>query len=396
MFVYLKTILFIKTGFVLLLFSFQIQSASACKYNVREAGFVDLGSESYFIYLCIDQNTSPKLIKSFQRITSEHLIDSNIHSQVVNLDVDTDNPAKQHLNEWKIESIPAILLVSPDGQSIILPVNFKEELFEHSLEKVVKDILLSPVRECILEKVIDTYGVVFLIEGINKEQNNLAKNGIAKAINNINQKMKLMPKPIKHPPELVTLSKQLINNEKILLWSLGLDYEQIEEPIAAVFYGRARWIGPLFFGEKITSQNLTAVLITIGMDCECGLDKSWIQGTMLPVLWDQQIQTRVAKNLGFDPENPMIKMEINRILRKGSYPGVPMNIFSEYLNLDSSKQNIGEPPSKEKIVDILQNANSNDENVTLIQERFFYIILGLLILIVGIGLLILLRKNRGN
>ena len=371
--------------------------AFACRYNVRETGFVDLCSEFYTIYLCIDQNTSPIIIKDFQQITSELLKDSNIHYKVVDLDVDKNNPTKQHLNELKNESIPAILLISPDGQSIVLPVNFEEDIFEHSLEKVVKDILYSPARKRILEKVIDNYGVVFLVEGKNKEKNKLAKNAIAIAINNIKQKMVLMPKPIKHPPALVTLSRELIKSEKILLWSLGIDPEQIDEPIVAVIYGRARWIGPLFIGNKITSNNLTAILITIGLDCECGLDKNWIQGTMLPLKWDQILQSRIAKNLGFDPENPMIKMEINRILRTGSsYPGVPMNILSEYLNSDSLKRNIKETPSKEEIEDSLFETKSTENEGTIIQVFSFYIIISLSILIVGAGLFILLRKSKDN
>ena len=40
-----------------------------------------------------------------------------------------------------------------------------------------------------------------------------------------------------------------------------------------------------------------------------------MRGRMLPVKWDADRQTRLAKSLGFDPENPMIKLEVSRILR---------------------------------------------------------------------------------
>jgi hypothetical protein len=48
---------------------------------------------------------------------------------------------------------------------------------------------------------------------------------------------------------------------------------------------------------------------------------------MLPGRWDEPLQETVAQNLGFDPENPMIKMEMVSIIRRGmggfAYPGVP-------------------------------------------------------------------------
>ena len=60
-------------------------------------------------------------------------------------------------------------------------------------------------------------------------------------------------------------------------------------------------------------------MLVIGADCECGLDKNWLQGTMLPMLWDKKTLGRITKNLGFDPENPLIKIEINQIMRTGRY-----------------------------------------------------------------------------
>ena len=71
-----------------------------------------------------------------------------------------------------------------------------------------------------------------------------------------------------------------------------------------------------------------------------------------------------------------------------------MNIINGYLKSDSSKQNIGEFPSKEKVLDSSQSANSTDKKDTLILVRFLYIIFGLSILTVAIGIIILLKKKR--
>ena len=48
---------------------------------------------------------------------------------------------------------------------------------------------------------------------------------------------------------------------------------------------------------------------------------------MLPARWDQSLQQKVAASLGFDPESPMVKMEMVSIIRRGvsglGDPGVP-------------------------------------------------------------------------
>jgi len=148
--------------------------------------------------------------------------------------------------------------------------------------------------------------------------------------------MKTMVKNIEYPPVLISLKPESFPREKILLWSLGLGTD-VTKPHAAVFYGKARWIGPLMIAEEISETNLMKILSIIGLNCECDLDISWIRGTLFPVKWDQKRQAQVARLLGFDPENPMIKYEVNRILKKGSsvYPGVPVMFPDSTLKSDS-------------------------------------------------------------
>jgi len=231
----------------------------------------------------------------------------------------------RYLLIWRIQSFPAIIFVSPNGQSFVVTVK-NNEPFEIALLLAINNILISPIREEIVRKVIKTYGVILLIEGDNAQENEKYRDIALCAIENIKGQLKMMPKSIDHPPVLISMKPELFYQEKILLWSLGLDAEVINTPYAAVFYGRARWIGPLMKAEEINKTNLTNILSIIGADCECGLDISWVSGTMLPIRWDQNRQAKVAKSLEFDPENPMVKMEVSQILGKGfsSYPGVPV------------------------------------------------------------------------
>ena len=84
-----------------------------------------------------------------------------------------------------------------------------------------------------------------------------------------------------------------------------------------MLYGRGRIIGPVLRDAQLEERALTAIVNTIGLNCECGLDRKWMQGTMIPQKWDEDVQKQFADQLGFDPESPAIRIEMSQILSKG-------------------------------------------------------------------------------
>ena len=125
-----------------------------------------------------------------------------------------------------------------------------------------------------------------------------------------------LEKEIKQPPALMVLKPEDRERERVLLWSLGIGAEAGAGAHVAVLYGRVRQIGKVLSGEKITTSAVSGILNTIGLSCECGLDRSWMQGPMIPIKWEESTKALAAKNLGFDPESPAIKMEMSQILSK--------------------------------------------------------------------------------
>jgi hypothetical protein len=123
-----------------------------------------------------------------------------------------------------------------------------------------------------------------------------------------------MPKPVERPPSVITLKQEQVMEEEILLWSLGWSEEKIQEPAVAVFYGRGRLMGQLLQGEHLNETVIRNLLSFIGADCECGLDRSWILGSMIPLLWDSERQAEIVKVHKFDADNPLVKAEMSRIL----------------------------------------------------------------------------------
>ena len=388
----------------------QTHPALACRYNVRETGFVDLGIEPYYLYGYVSKDTPAEITSTFGQVSYAALMDSSIRVEIIDTDQQKDHPAMKLLDLWHVQSFPSAVLVSPDGQSLPVPVTKPGQSFKQTLWSTLDDILSSPKREEIVQQVSKAYGAVLLIEGVDAEENKRAKVAASGAIERVSMQMEMMPKPIAHPPVLIVIDSESLSREKILLWSLGLDAVKVNKTYAAVLYGRARWIGPLFESEEITEINLLSVLFVIGADCECGFDYRWLQGTMLPVRWDEKAQARVAESLGFDPENPMVKMEMSRIIGRGfsSYPGVPFGyqeFVVESVNEPVRKDSIGEhilpvqdqntaSPASAAVAPVSEESVLAESEPVL--QKPLYFIAGLAVFIIAVGLFIVFRAARRN
>jgi hypothetical protein len=289
-------------------------TAFGCKYTVRDIGFTDLGATPYQLYFYVDDQTPDKIVSTFQRVAYAALLDANIETETINIDQQAQHRAMEYFRPRKIESLPAVILANPYGNQIILPLSYTNEKFKETVWQLIENVVTSPLRKKLVDQLAGTYGTVLLIEGKDKAKNSLAQNAIARAIEDISQVLKIMPKPIKEPPQIELISQQEFVHEKVLLWSIDADMTEREEPQVAIIYGRGRRIGPVINGREITKDNIFSLLAIIGADCECGLDRSVMLGKMIPLRWEKEIQSELAKSLGFDVENPMVKSEMNQIL----------------------------------------------------------------------------------
>ncbi len=282
-----------------------------CQYNVRETGFVDLGTERYFVFYCVTRNTPPSEIAVFEKAAEEAFRDSNVGTQVIHADRTDEHPALKYLDRSILASLPCAVLVSPGEKSRVIALPKRGEILRPAL---LHDVVDSPLRRTIIHRLTRTYGTVLLIEGSDAEANRKAAAAAEGATKAIERQMKFMPKPIARGPSLLTLKHGSRDREATLLWSLGLSPTPLDPPCAAVLYGRARWIGPLLKGDEITEQVLYNILAVVGADCECGIDPRLIRGTALPARWDRDAQAAVAAELGFDPDNPVVIAEVSQIM----------------------------------------------------------------------------------
>jgi hypothetical protein len=321
-------------------------------------GFIDVGIEPYRLCVYLPTGTSAVGVTGLKEAMDVALVDTNVRLEPVPPGADANHPALQIARTHGIDRFPAAVLVSPDGQSMPVPLveapsggivkaegpgegsiareeDHRQAAFDDAtqtttqLTRALDGLLSSVTRRQILEKCANAYGVVLLIEGPESKANATAREIVSASLSQIGAQMEFLPKPIKKPPEVVVLDHQSLAREHVLLWTFRLKPADVNQPHAAVFYGRGRWLGPLMAGETLTADNLMQILSIIGGDCECGLDHRWLQGTMLPLRWDPTLQQKAVESLGFDPENPMIKMEMVSIVRRGmggfDYPGAPLD-----------------------------------------------------------------------
>ena len=287
----------------------------ACKYSVRDVGFVALTDEDYRFHLFFSKGTEPVLVGDSKTIATATFIEGNVRYQAVPFESAEPQDSARLMAEGGIERLPAALLESPEGAGLRIPLS--EKIAEEDLWELMEAMVSSPVREKLLTSLLDAFAVIVLLESADQDQNAAARRAIDQSIQAIAEVMPRMPKPVDTPPLALVVGSDDRQQERVFLWSLGFDLELTEEPQAAILIGRGRRLGSPMQGGLITKTRLQQMLAIIGQDCECDLDRSWMQGPVVPLRWDSDQQRRAYDHLDFDPENPLVKAEIARILARG-------------------------------------------------------------------------------
>ncbi len=304
-----------------------------CIYNVRDIGFADLAPYPYRLFCFIQDNTPLRMTSALKQISYTAFLDSNIKMEIINVDLDKSHPAMEYFRFWEIESFPAAVLLSPTGRSLVLPLSAPHESFDKAIRSSFTQAISSPIREEILDHIVKSYCVILLIEGKDETENSKAYEIASSTTQKIAKIMGQLPKRIEAPPHIIVMPQESISEESVLIWSLGLDADRANKLNIAVIYGRGRRMGPLLMGEKITGNRLYKLLSVIGLSCDCGLDKKWMMGPLLPLRWDEKIRSDVVKLLGFDAENPMIKTEMSSI--------ISLDLFKQTED-DELRENLGD------------------------------------------------------
>ena len=289
--------------------------ALACRFNVRDVGFVDLGSEKYRLFVFVPDATPAAEIESLKSIAYATYLESNVKADVLTASAAAKGEAAPFLPA-NLKQAKAVL-VSVDGKRslpVLLSVGGKS--LSVSAWDGLESVFDSPRRNSVVSKVYEHYGVILIVEGKNADENLRISKMANTVVVSITSKMDRLEKEIREPPVVEVISAKEFAGERAFMWSLGIT-EIAETPQVAVLYGRGRIIGPVLRDARLDERSLAAIVNTIGLNCECGLDRKWMQGTMIPQKWDEDVRKQFADQLGFDPESPAIRIEMSQILSKG-------------------------------------------------------------------------------
>jgi len=373
---------------IIICFSLFLPKLFGCIYNVRDVGFVDTKSGPFSLYCFVRDDTPQEFISFFEQISNAALIDMNVEVEVIKIDQIKNHAALEYIQFMEIKSFPAAVLVSTKGRALVLPVSAPDRTFKKTVRSTLESIEASPIREEILYHIVKAYCVVLLIEGKEANKNKNIHEITSSARQKISRIMGQLPKRIEEPPHIIVVSQEMLSKERVLLWSLGIDENQPDEPHVAVIYGRGRKIGPLLIGDQITEARLYNILSVIGLSCECGLDRDWMMGTLIPLRWGTEVKSDVVKFLGFDAESPLVKMEISLILSLGaSFAGegaVKFNEGSPSLRVS--------PAELRKLQAASQKLTSSKFGSSL--KILLFILVPIVILILAAGTLILIRARK--
>ena len=313
----------LKRLLILLVLLHQLE-ALGCRFNVRDVGFVDLGSEPYRLYLFVGDAMPAAERESLQSIAVATFYDTNVKPELVALGQARQTAVKGFIPSGFTGQTPMAVLVSPDQKRTLAVPLAKEGLpILQTAWDALELLVDSPRRNAVLKKVFDRYGVVLIIEGSDAAENRRVRSMADAAVSRITAAMPGLEKEIQRPPVVEVISADDYGAEQAFLWSLGIG-EGTSSPQVVILYGRGRMIGPVLSGERLSQSSVSAILTTIGLNCECGLDRKWMQGVMVPLKWDRDRKQEIAKQLGFNPESPEIRIEMSQIIAKGG-PGQGVN-----------------------------------------------------------------------
>ncbi len=305
---------------------------SACRYTVREIGFSTLTSPAYRLTVSYSKTVTQQEFDRLARLCEKAMTESNL---TIELDQRPTPLQDDPVAILTVDSLNTPLVFRSGGRTL-----------STFIPAVLQEVLSSSTQKQILHNIVTAHAVLLFISGTDPEQTQRSRLAIRQALQQIEPVLSLMPKPSTAPPVVLEMPVFRRGQEHVLLWSLGV-LEQEIEPTAVVLYGRGRRMGPALQGDKISAEAIYQLLSLVGADCECDLDRSWLLGPMIPLSWTKKTQAQVAHSLGFDPENPLVKIELYRIagMRSDESAGPPSSVLPLNTSAEMAKTNHTNAPA---------------------------------------------------
>ncbi len=299
--------------------------SSACKYTVRDVAFCDLENSRYRLTLLLDSSRLVDGRDGWDRLSARvrtELRRTNLQARLVDL-ADPTVVDVLDVERTVVPDLQAALdratavLIGPDGRArAITLADDSGTLEDQQVLDALGGLVDSELRRRILDQALASHSLILVVPGSDAEENRTAEQIADRAIAEIERQRPFFPKPIDGPARKIVLRAEDVSREATALWSLGVDPEAGRAQIVALM-GRGRKIGQVLQVEEQIEGELIKYLSLVAQDCECGLDRSWMQGVMIPHRWSREDEALALAALGFDPGNPLVQAEMRLILSRG-------------------------------------------------------------------------------
>ena len=260
--------------------------AWACRYSVRDIGFIDRGDSA--LRVVVEGEGLAGVAQQLRERIDAIGVDAVVYAET--------GPS------------PRVVLAHAE-RSRELASGPPDRLVEAAFAAIEPSDEVARVTGELVERCCG----VLLIESASADATERAAVQLAAAAERAVAEADVWEKPMGGEPLIIRWTADDARREALTLWALGFDPDS-DKPQAAVLYGRWRRLGPVFSGDGIEAEAVARVIGVLGRDCECDLSRDVFAGPTAPHPWDERLAERTRERLEFDPEHPMNVMEARQIL----------------------------------------------------------------------------------
>jgi hypothetical protein len=309
----------------------------ACRYTVRDLGFVELRGPEYSLNLAVATEADPEEYvlrtegEDWLRRLAAELSNSNVRWGFMEPPpVAESAPPELAGQSAATDELPSArrftaTLVDRQGRRLRLRASGRIDDSKRSdsdrpvapIDSWVR-LIFSPTRDVLSREEFETFASIVVVEGSDQASNQQAWKIANQAALAIRKVEPMLPRPIAVPVRTLRVELDQRLADPVLIWGLGLEPQaEPTKAILAVVYGRGRLAGPVMVGDAIELRETLVQLSLVGESCECETDRGWLDERVLPHRSVRGERERASQALGFDPESPLVRAEMIRIVSQG-------------------------------------------------------------------------------
>jgi hypothetical protein len=338
-------------------------SVYACRFTIREIGYTRLNIETYQVRLEADTVRYSELVKRFGSVAYAYSINSNVSYTILH----------------KPGGKPVMTCVNNEDNVIALD----EDVTLNDVQAFFKKLLYSPLQKMMYNQIGNVFAFVI---GFYEKDDHKTDLKIDKAFEQFEKLAPNLDKKVDENIMKIVIPRAKRSGVAELLRTLNID-TGADEPVVVVVYGRGRLTGEPLKGDKITTHNILNQLVTLGTDCECGIDLSPLLQRAMPFVWTDEMNSDVFKMLNIDVDNPIVLTEMSQILSKE-----PLETGKSEFSFVPQTIDLDAELNKNKARESTETASGSEELSPL---NIAAVVIGvLLFMVIGIGLFMFFRRKK--